>query len=176
MALIKGKKAMWLKLATPEKKYASEETQWSLILVVDDETSRKWVRSGLSTKERFMDIDGKEQPILKLKKDTHWKKSGEEKTPVKVVDMYGQDIDPRTIGNGSTVNVQYSVRDWEYGGRKGKSTELVAVQVSDLVEYTGGANKKAGDEFEFMARDKVSLDDGNDFDDNLDLELEDEFE
>ena len=173
MALLKGKKAMWSKLGTPEKKYGSDDTQWSIDLVLSDDESRKWVRAGLAQKERFMDVDGVEVPVIKLKKDTHWKKSGEAKTPVKVVDAYGQDVDPRLIGNGSIVNVQYSTRDWEFQGRKGKSAELVAVQVIELVQFSGKSS--AGDEFEFLAREQVSLEDSAPAGD-LDLSDDDVFE
>ena len=173
MALLKNKKAMWSKLGTPEKKYGSDDTQWSIDLVLSDDESRKWVRAGLAQKERFMDVDGVEVPVIKLKKDTHWKKSGEAKTPVKVVDAYGQDVDPRLIGNGSIVNVQYSTRDWEFQGRKGKSAELVAVQVIELVQFSGKSS--AGDEFEFLAREQVSLEDSAPAGD-LDLSDDDVFE
>jgi hypothetical protein len=157
MALLKKKTAYWVKLATPEKKYGKEDTQWSIILVVTDAESRKWVKAGYALKDRFLDVAGKEKTVIKLKRDTHWGKSGDPKTPVKVVDTYGQDLDARTIGNGSVVNVQYSVRDYEFEGRKGKSVDLVAVQVVDLVEYKGSTNENAGDEFEFLAREEVDL-------------------
>ena len=173
MALLKNKVAMWSKLGTPEKKYGTDETQWSIDLILSDDESRKWVRSGLAQKERFMEVDGTEVPVIKLRKDTHWKKSGEAKTPVKVLDAYGQDIDPRLIGNGTTVNAQYSTRDWEFQGRKGKSAELVAIQVINLVEYAGKSS--AGDEFEFLAREEVSLEDVAPKGD-LDLSDEDVFE
>jgi len=157
MALLKNKKLMWSKLGAPEKKYGSEDTQWAVDLILSDDESRKWVRSGLATKERFMEVDGTEVPVIKLKTDTHWKKAGEAKTPIKVVDTFGQDVDPRLIGNGTVVNAQYSVRDWEFQGRKGKSAELVAIQVIELVQFSGKAT--AGDEFEFLARAEVSLED-----------------
>ena len=172
MALLKNKKAMWSKLGTPEKKYGTDETQWAIDLILSDDESRKWVRSGLAMKERFMDVHGVEVPVRKLKKDTHWKKSGEAKTSVKVVDAYGQDVDPRLIGNGSIVNAQYNVRDWEFQGRSGKTAELVAVKVIELVQFSGKSS--AGDEFEFLAREEVSLESAPKGD--LDLSDDDVFE
>ena len=164
MAVLKGKKAFWLKLSTPEKKYMSEETQWSIVLHLSDKESRTMLKKKLITKERFNDDD---VPFVKVTRSTHWKKSGDEKTPVKVVDMYGQDLDPRSVGNGSTVNVQYSVRDWDFNGQKGKSMELVAVQVVELIEYTGGTSSSGGSEFDFLSRDEVTLDDDLDLDDDV---------
>ena len=175
MALLKNKKAMWVKLGQPEKKYGVDDTQWSIILVVDGDFSSKWVKNNLAMKEKFLTIDDKETPVIKLKRDTHWKKSGEDKTPVRVVDMFGQDIDARTIGNGSVVNVQYTVRDWEFQGRKGRSPELVAVQVVELVEYTGSSKAGNTNEFDFLAREEVVLDTEVPSDD-LDLGSDDIFE
>jgi len=174
MALLKNKKAMWSKLGTPEKKYGSEDTQWAIDLILSDEESRKWVRSGLANKERFMEVDGVEVPVIKLKKDTHWKKSGEAKTAIKVVDKFGQDVDARLIGNGSIVNAQYSVRDWEFQGRKGKSAELIAIQVIELVQFSGKSS--AGDEFEFLAQEEVSLETTTTDSTDLDLSGDDVFE
>ena len=167
MALLKNKKAMWVKLGQPEKKYGVDDTQWSIILVVSEGESKKWVKAKMAMKEKFMEIDGNETPVIKLKKDTHWKKSGEDKTPVRVVDMYGQDLDPRVIGNGSTVNVQYSVRDWDFQGRTGRTAELVAVQVSELIEYKGGKGSSTANEFDFLAREASELEDDLDLDEDL---------
>lgn len=167
MPLITNAKSMWVKIAQPETKYGSDATQWSINLVVEDEVSRKWVKDGLAMKERFMDVDGKEACVIKIKKDTHWAKSGDAKTPVKVVDKFGQDVDASKIGNGSIVNVQYSVKDWEFQGRKGRTPELMAVQVIELVEYAGGANKSAGDEFDFLTQEEVSLTDDVNLDDDV---------
>ena len=165
---------MWSKLGSPEKKYGSDETQWAIDVILSDDESKKWVKSGLATKERFMEVDGNDVPVIKLKKDTHWRKSGEQKTPIKVVDKFGQDVDPRLIGNGTVVNAQYSVRDWEFQGRKGKSAELVAVQIMDLVQFSGKST--AGDEFEFLAQEEVSLESASTASGDLDLSSDDVFE
>ena len=155
MALLKNVKLHWARLATPEKKYMSEETQWSVNAQVEDKVSRKFVKDKLITKERWMDVDGEEVPVIGFRRDTHYRKTGDDRSPVRVVDLYGQEIDASTIGNGTTANIQYSIRDWEFQGRKGKSMELLAVQVLELVEYNGGS--RAGDEFEFATKKAVSL-------------------
>ena len=157
MALLKDVKVQWARLSVPEKKYMSEETQWSIQALVDDKVSRKFVKDKLITKERWVEIDGEDQAVLSFRRDTHFRKTGDDRTPVRVVDMFGQDVDASKIGNGSICNIQYSIRDWEYQGRKGRSTELLAVQVVELVEYAGGA--RAGDEFDFAAKKEVKLED-----------------
>ena len=166
MPVLKNKKAHWVKLATPEKKYMSEETQWSMVVHLSDEESRKLLKAKMITKERFVEVDGKDVPYVKLVKSTHWRKSGDAKTPVKVVDMYGQDLNAATIGNGSTVNVQFSTRDYEFNGMKGKSIELMAVQVIELVEYTG-SSKSNELEFDFLSKEEVSLEGDLDLNDDI---------
>ena len=44
------------------------------------------------------------------------------------------------IGNGSDVNVLYKTYEWNHKptGRSGKSADLQAIQVIDLVAYEGG--------------------------------------
>lgn len=54
--------------------------------------------------------------------------------PIPVVDHHGKPWDRKVlIGNGSTVNVKYSV----YEGRKGNKPILLAVQVWNLIPYVG---------------------------------------
>lgn len=155
MALLKNVTLHWARLATPEKKYMSEETQWSVNAQVTDSVSRKFLKSQLITKERWMQVDGEDVPVISFRRDTHYRKTGDDRTPVRVVDIYGQDVNGATIGNGTVANIQYSVRDWEYQGRKGRSMELLAVQVLQLVEYAGGST--AGDEFDFESPKEVPL-------------------
>lgn len=155
MAILKNAELQWARLSVPEKKYMSEDTQWSVNALVDDKTSRSYLKSKLITKERWIEVDGEDQAVISFRRDTHFRKTGDERTPVRVVDLYGQDIDAGQIGNGTKANIQYSIRDWEFQGRKGRSMELLAVQIIDLVEYEGGP--RAGDEFDFLDRKQVPL-------------------
>jgi hypothetical protein len=156
MAVLKNVELQWARLGTPEKKYMSEETQWSVNALVSDKQSRKYLKDKLITKERWIEVNGEDQAIIGFRRDTHYKKSGDARTPVRVVDAYGQDVDANIIGNGSKANIQYSVRDWEFQGRKGRSMELLAVQITELVEYK--SLQSAGNEFEFIDRKKVDID------------------
>ena len=58
-----------------------------------------------------------------------------QKTPVRVVD---KDKNPMKdlIGNGSEGNVIVYQYDWEVSGRTGTKTILIALQVTNLLEYT----------------------------------------
>lgn len=51
-----------------------------------------------------------------------------------VVDKDGSDF-TSTIGNGSKVTVQYTIRPWAHANKAGISADLRKVQVLDLVEY-----------------------------------------
>ena len=43
------------------------------------------------------------------------------------------------VGNGSDVTVQCRPYDWTFADRTGKSLDLQAVQVNNLIEYEGSA-------------------------------------
>ena len=53
------------------------------------------------------------------------------------------------IGNGSTGNVMVYSYDWSMQGRSGRKTVLIAVQVTNLIEY----NPDSGVDFDIVAVD-----------------------
>ena len=58
-----------------------------------------------------------------------------------MVDAKKQDIDPKIkIGNGSQGNVKVYRREYDVAGRQGISTILTAIQVTNLIEYTGSVD------------------------------------
>ena len=61
----------------------------------------------------------------------------------RLLDQNKQDVN-LAVGNGSKVRVQCNEYEWEYAGKEGKSLDLQAVQIIDLVEY------KAEDGSEFF--------------------------
>ena len=150
--ILENVKLNWSRLGdNPGTKYMSDELEWSLDAVLSDEQAEEWVASGV--KPALKVKDGVK--FVKLRKDTVWKKSGDPKKSPIVVNKFNEPIDPTTIGNGTTANVQVTIRDWEYSGKKGKSAELVAVQVLELVEFTGSGAE--GVAFSFQERDVVPL-------------------
>lgn len=87
--------------------------------------------------------------------------------PPRVVNGNKEDIDD-LIGNGSKVNVQYQVGEWNYKGKKGATAYLKAVQVVELVKYVPPAQ-----ELEFDVVEGSGSDDSDDLDlDDLDDDLE----
>lgn len=165
MPLLKNVEAHWAKIGKPEKKYKSKDTQWAINAVCDIKVAKAWQKKGYAQKVRTMEIDGEDAPYIYLTKPTH-RRSGEGNKPVKVFDKYGKDIDPDTIGNGSKVNIQYRVYDWDFEGDKGTKAELVAVQVVELIAYAGGGDSNEFDFADAPAAEEVFASD----DDELDLD------
>lgn len=149
--ILENVKVLWAKLGdNADTKYMSDEKQWSIEAILTDDQAMEWMESGVKPQVKVK--DGVKS--VSLRKDCVWKKSGDPKKAPIVVDQFGDPIDPLIVGNDSVCNIQYSVRDWEFQGTKGKSAELVAVQVLELVEYTGAADTIA---FSFSAKKEVPL-------------------
>ena len=58
-----------------------------------------------------------------------------QKNSIRVVDNEKKNIKTE-IGNGSVGNVMSYSYDWEFAGKSGRKTVLIAVQVTDLQAYT----------------------------------------
>ena len=160
--ILENTKVVWPKLGdNAGTKYMSEDKEWSVDCLLSPEQAKAWKESGV--KPAVKDKDG--LTFIKLKKDCVWRNSGDPKKPPMVVDKFGDSMDPLIIGNDSVCNVQYSVRDWEFQGQKGKSAELIAVQVLELNEYTGSSGDSV--EFSFSAKEEKSLDAITEGDDDI---------
>lgn len=69
------------------------------------------------------------------------RKDGTENDPVVLVDGQKQPINPKIkIGNGSKGNVKVYRREYDVAGRQGISTIMTAIQVTNLIEYTGSVD------------------------------------
>ena len=155
--ILENAKIMWAKLGdNAGTKYMSEEKEWSVDVVVNDEQAKAWTESGV--KPALRNKDGLQ--VITLRKDCVWKKSGDAQKAPMVVDQFGDALDPAIIGNDSVANVQYSVNDWEFNGTKGRSARLIAVQVVELNEYTPTDGDSS--EFSFANKEVTSLEPQND--------------
>ena len=76
--------------------------------------------------------DGTSYVVLKKRAD---KADGSPAAPVSVIDKDKKDLDPSRIGNGSKGAVKVFQRDYSYNGKTGVSNVLMAVMVTDLVEF-----------------------------------------
>jgi len=121
----------WAKLVSPVSPFGTP--QWELqIATTDAEKAEELKANFLNVKEK----DGKYIVALKRKAV---KANGEPMEPPRVV---GKDLQPLAeagkIGNGSKGNVIVWQAPYETMGRSGISNSLTAVQVTEMIEYTGG--------------------------------------
>lgn len=156
-------KVFWAKVdpANPEAPFRDNGTKpftWNMVIGLDDKTSEAFKALKMNKFRRDEEGDLKLEDGLKtiaVSKSATFGRKGGPKKPVIVVDTYGN---PYTglIGNGSICNVQCSVRDWIYEGQPGKTADLEAIQILELVEY-----ESEGDNFtptfEFKEQQKVDL-------------------
>ena len=127
----------WARLDTPAANPFGGEPNWELqIATTDADKAAELKANDLNVKES----DGTFTVSLRRKSVT---KDGSPMEPVRVVDSQKLPIaaaDRRKIGNGSRGNVIVWLAPYEYAGRKGVTSSLTAVQVTDLQEYSGGGD------------------------------------
>ena len=154
--LLNNVELMWCKVGdNAGTKYGSEEKEWSVDCICTPEQSKKWVKDKHATKERTND-DGKN--FIKLTKNCV-KRDGNSAQTIKVIDKHGKDVDPLIVGNGSKANVQYTTFEWDMAGRSGIKAILTALQITDLVEYSGNGTT----EFDIEAQPEVALEEDDVF-------------
>ena len=124
---VKGK-SMYAKVSTPNTKFSPHKYEISVL--TDEDTASKLEKIGLSqvrTRDGQLKYD---EPAFKFsrKVDRH---DGTTNPAPKLVDEDGNDLDIN-IGNGSEVTVKIK----PYTGSYGTFAELIAVKVTNLVEYT----------------------------------------
>lgn len=129
--LISNVELNWAKLDTPVSPFGKEI--YELQIATDDsEIISSLEADGFKLKEN----NGKS--TVSLKRNAQ-KRDGSDNAKVRVV---GADKAPLTspIGNGSTGNVIVLQYEYDMLGNKGVASSLVAVQVTDLVQYSGGTS------------------------------------
>ena len=125
--------AYWASIKTPTPTF---EPVYTVNLVVEQEVADDFISRGHNVKQ--MD----EGPALVIKRKVNGP-NGMIRTAPRLLDQNKQEVN-LAVGNGSKVRVQCNEYEWEYAGNTGKSLDLQAVQIIDLVEY------KAEDGSEFF--------------------------
>ena len=159
MALLKEVRCKWASVIEPNTKF---EPTWEIEAELNEQQAAMFADAGVRLKED----DG--MKLLRFKRKVGGtKKDGGTYTnePPRVVDASKQPFG-QLIGNGSLVNIQYDLREWAMMGNTGVKADLKAVQVLELVPYSGG-----GDTDEFsdegstatLEQEKVMIDDGDMF-------------
>ena len=106
------------------------EPTWQIDIALDKESKKLVEAAGLSIKNKGDDRGD----YVTLKRKV-LRKDGSRRRAPSVKDSQNNPWDSKPIGNGSTVNVKALPFDWSYAGKTGRSADLTAVQVVDLIEY-----------------------------------------
>ena len=125
--------AYWASIKTPNTTF---EPMYTVNLVVDQAIADDFAGRGHTVKQM------EEGPALVIKRKVNGP-NGMVRNAPRLIDQNKQDIN-LAVGNGSQVRVQCSEYDWDWKGKTGKSLDLQAVQVIELIEY------KAEDGSEFF--------------------------
>ena len=133
---VKGK-AMWANITSPNTRF--QPHKYGLTVLTDADTASKLEGIGLNqVKDRAGQAKYDEPAFTFSKRAT--KNDGEANPAPKLVNVDGESIDV-SVGNGSDVTVKIK----PYTGKYGTFAELIAVKVSNLIEYT----EQASDNEEF---------------------------
>ena len=148
--LLNSVELSWVKLdpKNPDMGFDKKSPQYSCtVKTTDKKSAEAWKKAGINVKP--VEENGGVAYTAALKKKIYADADGKYNTaPPPVVDKSLQPIlDTSTIGNGSKGNVQVKFKPYEYMGKKGISTQLLALQITELVEYQNA------DKLEFAAID-----------------------
>lgn len=151
--IISGK-AYWASILSPNTTY---EPVYSVDVCLDDDTKSLVESLGLTVHNKGDDRGD----FVKIKRKVYKRDGSERPSPI-VKDSQNNNWDGSLIGNGSMVNVKFATYEWEYNKKNGVASDLMAIQVVDLVEYgdnkdfsavdggyTVGNNEQAGEEVLF---------------------------
>ena len=120
--------AMWANVSTPNTKF--EPHKYGIVVLTDTDTATRLEGIGLS-QVRTRDGQPKyDEPAFSFSRKVD-KHDGTTNPAPKLVDAEGTDLDVN-VGNGSGVTVKIK----PYRGKYGTFAELIAVKVTDLVEYS----------------------------------------
>ena len=129
--------AYWASIKTPNTTF---EPMYTVNLVVDEATANDFASRGHTIKS--MD----EGSALVVKRKVNGP-NGMVRSAPRLLDQNKQEVN-LAVGNGSKVRVQCNEYAWEYAGKAGKSLDLQAVQIVDLIEYKAEDGSEFFDETE----------------------------
>ena len=127
-------KCYWASVIEPNTKY---EPAWQIDISVDDENRSVIEAASIPIMNNESDR-GKTYDrgdFIRAKRKVS-RSDGSMRNSPSVIDSQNNPWNGKLIGNGSRVNVKAFPFDWDYGGKTGRSVDLAAVQVVELIEYT----------------------------------------
>lgn len=141
MAIIRNARVSWVKCDPnhPDPGFDGDSPAWSLDYEnPTDEVKAIWKEHNLGGLKQRKDTG--EDYILIKRKATPFK-NGDVKPSPTVVDGHLKPLDPNLIGNGSIVNIQYSIYPWKFNTKTGESADLSGIQVINLVVREGSVSE-----------------------------------
>jgi len=131
MPVISGD-AFWASIVAPNTKF---DPKWSIDVSNLDKAAQKQLEAdGLGDKIQNKGDDRGDFISIKRNVSKH---DGSQNMAPEVKDGQNKPVLNTLIGNGSKVNVLYRAYDWDNSFGKGRSADLAAVQVVELVAYEG---------------------------------------
>ena len=138
MPVLKNAELFWAKLDPAKPVEPFGNLQWEIqVRTRDMDEAKRWKNELNLNVKKDSDDDGTLYRANLKKKAVNQK--GEPLPPVTVVDAQMQPLDGTIIGNGSVGNVQIRQREYDVAGNTGVSTQLFAVQVTQLKEFKAAA-------------------------------------
>jgi hypothetical protein len=126
--------ANWAKIVGPPRlNKFTDEKEWAIDVTPDKDSRLKLRKLGISDRLREPKEGDKREETFFSFKQRELRKDGTKNDPIRIVDANGDDWNGALIGNGSTVDVKFVVKD--YGKGKKKGVYIRAVRVLDLVPY-----------------------------------------
>lgn len=131
--LISGKSKWFKALGTPPPGYDNGPNEWSFDVVLDEKGKADFLASGADPFYIKTDKDG-EEFVRFTRKEV--KQDGTKAKPIAVIASDGSDWNPGIkVGNGSTLNVSFTLNEVKSKGTKRLKPSVLKVQVWDHVKF-----------------------------------------
>lgn len=137
MAILTNVKVYWCKaLGEPVDKFNPRDgKEWTIDFALNKDHLKQMKAEGV-TIDAYVKNKGDDRGDFYSYRRNAIKNDGEPSKPIKIVDVIGDDWNPKNlIGNGSFADIQYVVNEVkDHKGNRGKPAVL-KVRISKLVEY-----------------------------------------
>jgi len=130
--IVKNVELHWAKLDSPVDPFKTGEKLWEVQIRTSDEAVAKtWAKEYYINAKK--DDEGNWKANIKRKE---LNRKGESNNPPVVLGRNNQPIPATNIGNGSIGDLKLFQYPYDVAGRKGVSSMLSAVRITELKEYT----------------------------------------
>lgn len=130
--IVKDVELHWAKLDAPVDPFKTGEKVWEVQIRTDDENvAKSWAKDYFINAKK--DDEGHWKANIKRKE---LNRKGESNQPPVVLGRDNQPMPSNNIGNGSIGDLKLFQYPYDVAGRKGVSSMLSAVRVTNLKEYT----------------------------------------